>query len=138
MGIAASAVRCLQRKPDRGSGGHLHEPRTLFAIPGSVDVHFPPAQLSSAPNVRDFSPFSRFTMPPYELPDTAIEHRLRPYCTVFTRRRGKLQGYPDVYNGIRHYRVQLKDVGPVLPPVWQIPNQIVSRPPTQNVPEMRS
>ncbi len=41
------------------------------------------------------------------MPDTAIIKRLSPYCRVYSSRRGKLQEYPDVYNGIRHYRVAL-------------------------------
>ena len=46
---------------------------------------------------------------PYELPDSAIEHRLRLYCTVLTRRRGRRQGYPDTCNGLRHFRIRLHD-----------------------------
>ena len=46
--------------------------------------------------------------PPFELPDSAITNRLAPCCRVYSSRLGKLQDYPDVYNGIRHYRVDLK------------------------------
>ena len=46
---------------------------------------------------------------PHELPDSAIEHRLLPYCTVHTRRRGHFQGYPGTCNGLRHYQISLHD-----------------------------
>lgn len=46
---------------------------------------------------------------PYELPDSAIEARLRPYGKIFAHRRGKFQGYPDVFNGVRHLRIALED-----------------------------
>ena len=106
-GIAASAVRCLQRKPTGEVEVTFTNPEhclrfldqsTFIFRRRSYPVH-PTSGLLTFLTIYDA---------PYELPDTAIEHRLRPYCTVFTRRRGKLQGYPDVYNGIRHYRVQLK------------------------------
>lgn len=45
---------------------------------------------------------------PYELSDDAFEHRLRPFCKVFSRRRGRLQGFRDTCNGLRHYRVSLE------------------------------
>lgn len=45
---------------------------------------------------------------PYEMPDSAIEERLKPYCMVFSRRRGTVQGYSLISNGNRHYRVALK------------------------------
>lgn len=49
---------------------------------------------------------------PYELSDDAIEYRLRPFCKVFSRRRGKVHGFPDVCNGLRHYRVRLEQSVP--------------------------
>ena len=36
---------------------------------------------------------------PYEMPDSAIEECLKPYCTVYTRCRGRLQGYSVINNG---------------------------------------
>ena len=45
----------------------------------------------------------------YELPDSAIEERLKPYGRIYSHRRGKCQGYPDVFNGVRHLRMALED-----------------------------
>ena len=45
---------------------------------------------------------------PYEMKDSAIIKRLAPYCKVYSSRLGKLQEFPDVYNGMRHFRVALK------------------------------
>lgn len=44
----------------------------------------------------------------YEMLDSAIEERLKPYWKVFMRRRGTVQGYSLISNGNRHYRVALK------------------------------
>lgn len=44
---------------------------------------------------------------PHELPDSAIEYRLSKYGQIFSSRRGKVPGYPDVFNGPRHLRMEL-------------------------------
>ncbi|CAH3027967.1 unnamed protein product, partial [Porites evermanni] len=44
---------------------------------------------------------------PHELPDSAIEHRLGKYGRIFSSRRGKVPGYPDVFNGLRHLRMDI-------------------------------
>lgn len=48
---------------------------------------------------------------PYEMPDSAIIHRLSEYCDVLHHRRGyfKLPGFENVQDGVRHYRVRLKN-----------------------------
>ena len=48
---------------------------------------------------------------PYEMPDSAIIHRLSKYCDVLHHRRGyfKLPGFESVQDGVRHYRVRLKN-----------------------------
>ena len=48
---------------------------------------------------------------PYEMPDSAIIHRLSEYCDVLHHRRGyfKLSGFENVQDGVRHYRVRLKN-----------------------------
>lgn len=43
---------------------------------------------------------------PFELSDLAIIKRLQPYCEVTHYLRGKFDFLPEVYNGLRHYRVQ--------------------------------
>ena len=44
---------------------------------------------------------------PFELSDLAIIKRLSPYCEVLHYRRGKHSLAPNVYNGLRHYRVRI-------------------------------
>lgn len=44
---------------------------------------------------------------PHELPDSAIVFRLQPFCHVVTKWRGKYANMPDVFNGMRHYRVRM-------------------------------
>lgn len=110
-GIPTTAVRCLQRKPT-----------------GEVLVTFSTAEYASRFLQRSTLIVRRsryMTHPsngaltfltiydaPYEMPDSAIEERLKPYCTVFSRRRGTVQGYSLVSNGNRHYRVALKSSVP--------------------------
>ena len=43
---------------------------------------------------------------PFELSDLAIVRRLQQYCEVTHYRRGKFDFLPEVYNGLRHYRVR--------------------------------
>ena len=47
---------------------------------------------------------------PHEMPDTAIIQRLSKFCEVFSHRRGmfRFPGWENVQDGVRHYRVQLK------------------------------
>lgn len=45
---------------------------------------------------------------PFELSDVAIIKRLSPFCDVLHHRRGKFDFMPDVYNGLRHYRVRVQ------------------------------
>ena len=44
---------------------------------------------------------------PFELSDLAIIKRLSPYCEVLHYRRGKHSLAPNIYNGLRHYRVRI-------------------------------
>lgn len=44
---------------------------------------------------------------PFELSDLAIIKRLTPYCEVIHYRRGKHSYAPNIYNGLRHYRVRI-------------------------------
>ena len=45
---------------------------------------------------------------PFELLDDAIEHRLRPFCKIFSHCCGRLHDFPDTCNGLCHYGVSLK------------------------------
>ena len=44
---------------------------------------------------------------PFELSDFAIIKRLSPFCEVVHYRRGKHSYAPNVYNGLRHYRIRI-------------------------------
>lgn len=44
---------------------------------------------------------------PFELSDLAIIKRLAPFCEVLHYRRGKHSLAPNIYNGLRHYRVRV-------------------------------
>ena len=44
---------------------------------------------------------------PFELSDLAIIKRLSPYCEVLHYRRSKHSLAPNIYNGLRHYRVRI-------------------------------
>ena len=100
-GIPAPAVRCLQRSPN---GNVLitfasKRYRDLFLRQSSFVVrrgHF-----VAHPGSRRLL-FVTIYNTPHELPDSAIEHRLRKYGRIFSSRRGKVPGYPDVFNGLRH------------------------------------
>ncbi|KAJ7360261.1 zinc finger protein [Desmophyllum pertusum] len=61
-------------------------------------------------NSRDQSPLCYLTVydAPHELPDSAITHRLSPFCDVISFRRGKHAADRGVSNGLRHYRVLIK------------------------------
>lgn len=105
-GIPASAVRCLQRLPNDGilvtfSTEDMRNRflrRSSLIIRKRVSVVHPASRRLTFVNVYDA---------PYELPDSAIEERLRPYGRIYSHRRGKCQGYPDVFNGVRHLRMAL-------------------------------
>ena len=107
-GIPASPVRCLQRLPNDGVlvTFSSEEVRNRFLRKSSliirkrISVVHPASRRLTFVNVYDA---------PYELPDSAIEERLKPYGRIYSHRRGKCQGYPDVFNGVRHLPMALED-----------------------------
>lgn len=46
---------------------------------------------------------------PHELPDAAIIHRLAPFCEVIHHRRGKFREPKELFNGVSHYRVKIRN-----------------------------
>ena len=105
-GIPASAVRCLERSPN---GNVLitfasKRYRDLFLRRSSFVVRR--GRLVTHPGSRRLL-FVTIYDAPHELPDSAIEHRLGKYCRIFSSRRGKVSGYPDVFNGLRHLRMDI-------------------------------
>ena len=109
-GIPANAVRCLARKP---TGETMitfkNEEYCCKFLDNSaffIRNHGYQRGYPAHPAGGELT-FVTIYDAPFEMSDAAIEERLKPYCTVFSRHRGKLQGFPDVANGLRHYRVQL-------------------------------
>ena len=105
-GIPASAVRCLQRAPN----GTVHisfsnsDFRDLFVSKSSFIV----ANRTTVPHpARAKLVFVTVYGAPYELPDTALDHRLKKYGRIYSSRRGRVQGFPNVFNGMRHYRMDI-------------------------------
>ena len=105
-GIPASAVRCLQRSPNGNVliTFALQKYRDLFLRRSSFIVRR--GHYVTHPGTRRLL-FVTVYDAPHELPDSALEHRLSRYGRIFSSRRGKVQGYPDVFNGLRHLRMEL-------------------------------
>ena len=104
-GFLPEHIRCLQRKP---SGEVFITFRTNVLRDAFLSrSSFVCRQQSFAVN-DDERPLTFLTIydSPDELPDTAIIHRLRPYCEVIWYRRGSFRNQ-SVHNGLRHYRVRL-------------------------------
>lgn len=106
-GIPASAVRCLQRSPNGNVliTFALQKYRDLFLRRSSFVVHR--AHYVTHPGSRRLQ-FVTVYDTPHELPDSALEHRLSRYGRVYSSRRGMIQGYSEVFNGLRHLRMDLK------------------------------
>lgn len=110
-GIPANAVRCLQRKPtgetlitfttEKYCCKFLDNSAFFVCNQGYRQGYL-------AHPVAGELTFLTIYDAPYEMPYSATEERFKSYCTVYSRHRGKLQGYPDVTNGLGHNQVQLK------------------------------
>ena len=106
IGIPAVAVKCLQR---RSSG----EAMIIFSTEDYCNLFLAESAFSSSRRrstsnsaSEDLEYLTIFDAP-HELPDSAIEQRLKPFCQVISKRRNCVQGFPEVCNGIRTYRVRL-------------------------------
>ena len=105
-GIPASAVRCLQRSPNGNvlitfaskRYRDLFLRRSSFVVRRGRFVTHPGSHRLLFVTIYDA---------PHELPDSAIEHRLGKYGRIFSSLRGKVPGYPDVFNGLRHLRMDI-------------------------------
>ncbi|XP_074629424.1 uncharacterized protein LOC141887019 [Acropora palmata] len=104
IGIPANAVRCLQRSPT----GRVEitfsslRYRDRFLSRSSFVVNQRPVVVHP-----EHSPVTFVTVydAPYELPDPALEYRLQKYGRIFSSRRGHLQEFPNIHNGLRHLRM---------------------------------
>ena len=105
-GIPATAVRCLQRQPNGSvlitfSTSEYRDRflrKSAFVVRRVARASHPASCRLTFVNVYDA---------PHELPDSAIRERLSVYGHIYSTRRGKCQGYPDVFNGVRHLRMAL-------------------------------
>ena len=105
-GVPASAVRCLQRSPNGNviitfasmQYRDLFLRRSSFVVRRERYVTHPGSRRLLFVTVYDA---------PHELPDSALEYRLSRYGRIFSSRRGKVPGYPEVFNGLRHFRIDL-------------------------------
>ena len=105
-GIPASAVHCLQGAPN----GTVH---TSFSNSDFCDLFvskssFIVANRTTVPHpARAKLVFVTVYEAPYELPNTALDHRLKKYGRIYSSCRGRVQGFPNVFNGMRHYRMDI-------------------------------
>lgn len=105
-GFLPEHIRCLQRKPS----GEIfitfrsRELRDIFLSKSSLTCKNRPYAAGDAEGT---TTYLTIYDAPYELPDTAIIHRLRPYCEVLWYRRGTYRGHDGIFNGLRHYRVRV-------------------------------
>ena len=111
-GIRAAGVRCLQSSPN----GFVS---VTFSTADYQDIFLRKSSLitryrTSSQRRRPSSSSSPFTFvacfdAPYELPDSALSHRLSLYSSVISVRRCGLQGYDGVLNGTRVVKMELEE-----------------------------
>ena len=105
-GIPASAVCCLQRSPNGNVlvTFALQKYHDLFLRRSSFIVRR--SHYVSYPGLRRLMFITMYDAP-HELPDSALERRLSRYGRIFSSGRGKVQGYPHVFNGLQHLCMEL-------------------------------
>lgn len=105
--IPRESVTCLQRRPSRDMVITFIDVETKNKFVSNVALRFHDS--TGVINDED-SPLTFLNIydAPHELCDEALEARLQKYCTVVATRRGKLSR-SNCYNGIRHYRVRVKE-----------------------------
>ena len=100
-------IRCLQPKPS----GEIYVTfpteslRDRFIQRGSFSLLGKPHVANDA---EGSMAFLTIYDAPYELPDAAIIHRLRPYCEVLWYRCGTFHTHNGVFNGLRHFCVHVR------------------------------
>ena len=107
-GFRTEHVRCLQRTPS----GEIF---ITFKLPDIRQAFLQKSSLVYRKSNRHFVPndkerpltFLTICDTPYKLPDSAIIHRLQPYCEVLWYRLGTYKAHDGVFNGLRHYRVRV-------------------------------
>ena len=107
--IPISSVRCFQRNSN--GSAFITFSSEEHRNPFLQKSYFIPHADSRLDDDAD-SVFVAVYDAPFELPDSAIRHRLGFYGTVLSSRRCKLKGYPDIHNGIRVFKCQLNESVP--------------------------
>ena len=107
LDIPRESVTCLHRRPSRDMQITFVDVETKNKFVSNVALRF--TDSSGVINDED-SPLTFLNIydAPHELCDEALEARLQKYCTVVATRRGRLSR-SGCYNGIRHYRVRIKE-----------------------------
>ena len=110
-GFTTNYIRCLQRKP----AGEMY---LTFCTADLHDKFIQQRSFSSTgkPHVANDADGSTVFLTiydaPYELLDTAIIHRLRPFCEVLWYLRDPFRAHDGVFNGLRHFRVRMLNAIP--------------------------
>ena len=109
-GFHAEHVRCLQHKPSGEVFLTFRKPtlRDSFFHKSSFVMRRPGQHFVPNTGERNLT-FLTVYDALYELPDTAIIHRLSPFCEVVWHRRGTFRSTQagGVFNGVLHYRVRV-------------------------------
>lgn len=111
--IPVTAVRCLQRNPS----GYAIISFSTSAYRKTFLDKSPWIRRRSTNNVPAGTVSSDITYvtvydAPYELPDPAIEYRLRHFGSIVSSRRSKVPGFSGVQNGLRVYGMNLSESVP--------------------------
>ena len=106
-GFRLEHIRCLQRNPtgEIFITFHMSELCDTFLSKSS----FVTPGCSYAPNDSE-RPLTFLTVydAPYELPETAIIHRLSPYREAVWHHWGTYKNQDGVFNGLQHFRVRIQ------------------------------
>ena len=107
LDIPRESVTCLHRRPSRDMQITFVDVETKNKFVSNVALRF---QDSSGVINDEDSPLTFLNIydAPHELCDEALKARLEKYCSVIATRRGRLSR-SNCYNGIRHYRVRIKE-----------------------------
>ena len=103
-------ISCIQRQ----SNGEIQltfrnaKQRELFLKKNVIQIRGQPFPLQDVD--RPLTYLQIFDSP-YELPDSTIINRLTKYCDVLHHRRGYFRepGFEHIQDGVRHYRVRIKN-----------------------------
>ena len=103
-------ISCIQRQ----SNGEIQltfrnvKQRVLFLKKNVIQIRGQPFALQDVD--RPLTYLQIFDSP-YELPDSTIINRLTKYCDVLHHRRGYFRepGFEHIQDGVRHYRVRIKN-----------------------------